>query len=384
MVRHVKDPWGKKSRKGMKKLGLISNLAIGVVGLAATAAASEYKNANNKTSDNNLISLTGCLVMIVGVIISVVVGIFEGINAFFGMFVAFVIIGLFVSALTNDSKKSKSSEIITKQSQADAQNDDNKSLVQPPVLKGTVLVYSQEKFNLIKNHIFNMKPIEQIESELSSLPYASSKDLLIKALNDYYSEMATGFSIPAGSESYIDSIIEKFSLPSSEIQTLNNKCYVEYIKVLNLQDILNGIVPKRVSIDHPLNLAKGEQPLWGFPSVDYFEETTYRSNFGSARGVSVKIAKGIYYRVGAFKGYPIITSGLKQVAHGDMIITNKCIYLYSRQKSIKYAYNKILAYVPYEDGIGVQLDKTNSKTVYFRGLDGRYAYNIVINVNNLA
>lgn len=123
------------------------------------------------------------------------------------MFVAFVIIGLFVSALTNDSKKSKSSEIITKQSQADAQNDDNKSLVQPPVLKGTVLVYSQEKFNLIKNHIFNMKPIEQIESELSSLPYASSKDLLIKALNDYYSEMATGFSIPAGSESYIDSII---------------------------------------------------------------------------------------------------------------------------------------------------------------------------------
>lgn len=66
MVRHVKDPWGKKSRKGMKKLGLISNLAIGVVGLAATAAASEYKNANNKTSDNNLISLTGCLVMIVG------------------------------------------------------------------------------------------------------------------------------------------------------------------------------------------------------------------------------------------------------------------------------------------------------------------------------
>lgn len=67
-----------------------------------------------------------------------------------------------------------------------------------------------------------------------------------------------------------------------------------------------------------------------------------------------------------------------------MIVTNINIYFYSAAKSIKFPYNKIISYVPFEDGIGIQQDKANAKTIYFKGLDGRFAFNIVSNIKNLS
>lgn len=371
MARQVTNPWAKKSKKGMKSLGKITKLAVGTTALAGAVVAHEINNAKKEKRTKNVpFNAVSISIAFVGTLISACIGI--GYIGGFGGWVV-VLLGIFVSVLIGMITgvffdASPSSNDIPKQ----------QALEQPPVES-----VSQEKLASIKDLIFSMAPYKDYSIVLDSLSAKEKKDVLMKALNAYYAEMATSYEIPEESESYTDGLIKAFSLPIDEIQSSANTYYVDYQGSLNLKDILNGITPKRVSIAHPINMAKDEQPLWVFPSVGYYEEVTKRTNIRASHGVSVRIAKGIYYHAGAFKGEPVITSSLKAIATGDMIITNKCIYLYSRQKTIKYPINKILAYVPFEDGLGIQPDKPNAKTAYFRGLDGTYAYNVVSNIKNL-
>lgn len=371
MVRRVKDPWAKKTKKGMKSLGTIGKLAVGTTALVGTTMAHEINSAKKKPQSEPVpINAVSVIIILAGTIIGASIG-FGCVGGFWGFIVTIIIvmaslfIGMIVGVFVGNSS---SSAIIPKQ-----------QITEQPIVEA----YSNEKLTAIKDLLFNMAPYKDYENELASLSIDDKKELLMKALNEYYAEISTSMEIPQDSEHYTDGFIKSFSLPIDKIQTPANKSYLDYLGALNLHDILNGITPKRVTISHPINLAKDEQPLWVFPAVGYYEEVTSRTNAGATRAVSVRIAKGIYYHTGAFKGEPIITSSLKAVATGDMIITNKCIYLYSRQRSVKYPINKILAYVPFEDGIGLQPDKPNAKTVYFRGLDGTYAYNVVSNIKNL-
>ena len=47
---------------------------------------------------------------------------------------------------------------------------------------------------------------------------------------------------------------------------------------------------------------------------------------GGYSGVSVKVAKGVYYRTGGFKGHPVKTSEMILKDGGILGITNKHIY----------------------------------------------------------
>ena len=160
--------------------------------------------------------------------------------------------------------------------------------------------------------------------------------------------------------------------------------YVDFTKSLIVQDILHGITPHRATLArNPINFQKDEILIWPFVGVVLYEEVVRRQSVGASRGISVRVASGIYYRVGAFKGEPLVTSSLQPKYSGSLIITNKNVYFYSVQKSIRLPYGKILSFVPFEDGIGIQPDRMNAKTIYIKGLDGRFAFNVVSNIQNI-
>ena len=69
--------------------------------------------------------------------------------------------------------------------------------------------------------------------------------------------------------------------------------------------------------------------------------------------------------------------------YGAMVITNKHIYFCSREKSLRFPFTKIVSFVDYEDGIGIQLDKQNAKPILIQNIDGWLAYNIASNIQNL-
>lgn len=157
------------------------------------------------------------------------------------------------------------------------------------------------------------------------------------------------------------------------------------IKMLVINDLLCGKIPCRyIGADIiPVNLQKDEVIVWCFWDVQYYEPHQKRVNHGISQGLSVRIAKGLYYHAGAFKREPVIKTEQILISNGCLLLTNKNIYFYSGTKSMRVPYAKIVAYTPYEDGLGVQKEAASAKPMTFAGLDGWFAYNVVKNIFNI-
>jgi len=158
------------------------------------------------------------------------------------------------------------------------------------------------------------------------------------------------------------------------------------LKASILRDILNGKIPEtRLEIqgNMPFLLQKNENIIWAFQHVDFYEQKTRTVYTGKTQGASIRIAKGVYYRVGTFKGQPVKIEEMKYISEGLVALTNKQIYFASSTKNFKVPYNKIVTIDPYEDGIGLQKDGVNTKPQVFKGLDGWFTYNLISNLNQM-
>ncbi len=76
---------------------------------------------------------------------------------------------------------------------------------------------------------------------------------------------------------------------------------------------------------------------------------------GGSHGISFRIAKGVYYRVGAHKGHIVKEDRLVETSRGVLLITSKRLFLhpYPGHKPVSINLNKILSYNCFENGIEV-------------------------------
>ncbi|MDH5368868.1 MAG: hypothetical protein OEW99_02510 [Gammaproteobacteria bacterium] len=181
-------------------------------------------------------------------------------------------------------------------------------------------------------------------------------------------------------ESALSELKEHFSL-SQEILDKNG-AFSKIVKGAVLRDIMDGNLPERVKIDGnlPFNLQKTEKIVWLFQNVNYYEEKTRTRYVGGSSGVSIRIAKGVYYRTGGFKGERVQTSETVHADTGLLGVTNKHIYFSGPSKSFRIAFNKIVSFEPFSDGIGVQRDAQTAKPQSFSTGDGWFTYNLIANL----
>ncbi len=171
-----------------------------------------------------------------------------------------------------------------------------------------------------------------------------------------------------------------FSLPQRELD--REGAFTRIVKGAVLRDIFNGKLPERVQVDGnlPFNLQKTEKIVWLFQDVDYYEEKTRTRYVGGSKGVSIHIAKGLYYRTGAFKGERVQTSETIHADTGLSGVTNKHIYFAGPSKRFRINYSKIVSFEPFSDGIGVQRDAQTAKPQTFSTGDGWFTYNLITNL----
>lgn len=182
--------------------------------------------------------------------------------------------------------------------------------------------------------------------------------------------------------------IEKFRTHYDFDQDIldKNGSLQKMVKASILREILEGKIPAYPLENEdnlPFMLQKGEIVIWIFHNVDYYEQRTRTEFQGRSQGISIKIAKGLYYRTGAFKGHPVMIEEMKYLDKGLVALTNEHIYFASPMKSFKVPYDKIVTVNPYEDGVGIQKDGANAKPQVFKGLDGWFIYNLISNLNKL-
>jgi hypothetical protein len=176
----------------------------------------------------------------------------------------------------------------------------------------------------------------------------------------------------------------RFSLAEAELDS--SGAFTKIVKAAVIRDVLNGVVPRRMKLDAnlPINLQKDEEVVWMFSRGEYLEDKTRRQYVGGSQGVSLRIMKGMYYRVGAFAGQPVDRTERVHIDTGMVVVTNKHIYFAGPVKAIRVPYAKIVSFQPFSDGIGLIRDASNAKPQIFVTGDGWFTYNLVTNLAHLS
>jgi len=184
-------------------------------------------------------------------------------------------------------------------------------------------------------------------------------------------------------ENIFNNFFKYFSLSQSSLD--RNGAYTKIVKGSVLREVLNGNIPQRMDTSEnlPFNLQKNENIVWVFQNVEYYEQQIKTQFIGGSKSVSVRLAKGLYYRTGAFKGEKVQTTDIIHLDNGLLGITNKQIYFAGPSKCFRVAYNKIVTFEPYSDGIGIQKDTATAKPQTFITGDGWFTYNLITNLAHL-
>lgn len=232
---------------------------------------------------------------------------------------------------------------------------------------------------------------------------------VLEEINDRLAEIAKDSFIPpdevrkaliAGWEQAVDHFLEDGNLDPQEEDQLTlfakhfgftqedldkNGVYSKFVKGAVLREVMEGKVPSRFQLEGvlPFNFQKSEALIWAFNDVAYYEERTRRQYIGGSHGMSFRIAKGVYYRVGSFRGHPVETTERVRVDTGILAVTTKHLYFQGQTKTFRVRLDKVVSFMPYSDGVGIQRDAATAKPQFFITGDGWFTYNLLINVAKL-
>ena len=236
----------------------------------------------------------------------------------------------------------------------------------------------------------DLKRLESSIEQIASSSYIDTNTMnacvisgLEKAVNITFDDDILSEEEETALSAVLNELKQHFSLSLEKLD--RNGAVTKIGKGAVLRDILDGKLPESVQIDQfrnnlPFNLQKTENLVWVFSDVDYYEVKTRTHYVGGSHGLSIRIAKGLYYRPSAFKGERVQTSETIHADTGLLGVTNKHIYFVGPSKRFRINYNKIVSFDPFSDGIGVQRDALTAKPQSFSTGDGWFTYNLITNL----
>lgn len=171
--------------------------------------------------------------------------------------------------------------------------------------------------------------LEKINDRLVEIAKGSfiSPDQLQKALVAGWEQAVSHFiedgNLDCEEEDRLTRFAEHFAFTQEDLD--KNGAYTQFVKGAVLRELMEGKVPSRFHPGGrlPFNFQKSEALIWVFNNVAYLEEKTRRQYVGGSHGMSFRIAKGVYYRVGSFRGRPVETTEVIRIDTGILAVTTK-------------------------------------------------------------
>jgi hypothetical protein len=231
-------------------------------------------------------------------------------------------------------------------------------------------------------------PIEPVRfremtQEIACNNFIAETELRQLAINGLQGMITTAFAdglLTVEEEKRIGSLCNAFEIPANELGDSGLRLAKSQI----LRQLDEGKFPEGIKIDGlPINLERGETPVWLFNGVSYHTIRKRTQYVGGSTGVSFRIMKGVYYRVGAFKGEPISTQYLSEEGVGIFLLTSRNVYFWSPQKAVKIPTKKILSVQPYSDGLQIMRDAANATPQFFKVDDPLFACDAIARLNQV-
>jgi hypothetical protein len=228
------------------------------------------------------------------------------------------------------------------------------------------------------------KELTQVAEE-SFIPKSKVKEIIIHGYSAAIDKALDDGILENKEEEAIVAYKENFSLTQDELDN-DNKSYVKYVKAKMIREVLNGEVPSinlNVGGDFPIILQKNEKLLWIFQGVSLLETRVKTQYKGTSHGLSIRVAKGLYYRPSMFQGSPIKTEVTAKIDTGLLVVTDKTLYFSGSRKKSRIRLSEIMELERYSDGIGVTKNSATSKPQAFIVDDAWFAYNLISNLVRL-
>jgi len=157
-------------------------------------------------------------------------------------------------------------------------------------------------------------------------------------------------------EAALDAIKQDFDLSEDDIKhTYGYLCHLKKLTAIN-----NGNLPV---LNTDLLMKKGEVCHYEI-NTKLIEEKTKTSFVGGSQGFSIRIAKGVTYRTGGYKGERVEDVYREITDTGTLYITNKRILFIGANKNVSYTLKSISNYVKYSDGIQFQKENDTSPKLF--------------------
>lgn len=122
-----------------------------------------------------------------------------------------------------------------------------------------------------------------------------------------------------------------------------------------------------IGVPGGLVLGKDDVPVWQKAGVVHLVEKTKRSGRGTSSGFSVRVAKGLTYRIGQFDIEPVETSSMVEQSRGTLLLTTKALYVVGA-KTTKVPWSKIVRLQAARDGVEFQREGGAPEAI--TGVDG--------------
>ena len=214
----------------------------------------------------------------------------------------------------------------------------------------------------------------------SGLSPAERNRLLVRAWEAAVEGALEDSVITMDEENALTRYLDRFGLSVNDVNA--NGAHTSLIQSAVIREVAQGIVPQRQRIEGnlPFNLMKSEQLVWVIDGVEYLETVTRRERRGSSHGVSIRVARGLYYRPSTFRSRPVEWEETARVDSGLLGLTTKHIYFAGSRKRFRVRYDRIVAFEPYSDGLGIMRDAQTAKPQSFITGDGWFVYNLATNL----
>lgn len=212
--------------------------------------------------------------------------------------------------------------------------------------------------DIAKDGVVTDDELASLEKQCATLglPLAEVQQLKMIVLNTAMTAAKSDRRLSADEEASLQRVITYFGLPITAIQ--HSKQELARFKLM--EEIERGVLP---TLDNPgIILQKNEIAHWGEPVNLLEEKVISRQYVGGSSGVSVRICKGVSYRVGAQRGQLVTQTGILPVSSGPLVVTNKRVVFSGDRKSLASKLENLIDINVFSDGM--QLSFSNKSKPY--------------------
>ncbi|AZS37545.1 hypothetical protein CVS47_02182 [Microbacterium lemovicicum] len=145
-----------------------------------------------------------------------------------------------------------------------------------------------------------------------------------------------------------------------DLQTLavRDMAVFEELVIAGLND---GRLP---TVDAPVMLKSGETARATF-GVALMKEVTVREMRGGSHGVSIRVAKGVSYRVGAARAKSVVVGTQMQVQDvGVLTVTNQRAIFTGDKRTLEFRYDKLVGMEQFSDGLRLNVSNRQLASLF--------------------